>query len=79
MVRTVIIKDKEYYVITTNLVADGINVPVQIHVDISNLKESDKFTVQKHASYFFNRVFKSATKPKPIVQPIVKKAWYKFW
>ena len=72
MTRTVIIKGKEYYVITTNLVADGINVPVQIHVDVSNLKEVDKFTIQKHATYFFNRVFKSITKPKPIVQPIVK-------
>jgi len=79
MIRTVNIKGKEYYVITTFIQADGIEAPVQIHISLSHLKESDKIKIQKHSNYFFNRVFKSITKSKPIVQPIVKKAWYKFW
>ena len=78
MVRTVIIKGKEYYVITTSLEADGIICPVQIHVSVSHLSEEKKYNIQKHSNYFFNRNFKSRSKPKPVEKP-VKKAWYKFW
>jgi hypothetical protein len=77
MIRTVNIKGKEYYVITTFIQADGIEAPVQIHVSLSHLKEVDKIKVQKHSNYFFNRVFKSISKPK---QPLkIEKPWYKFW
>lgn len=79
MTRTVYIKGREYYVITTNLVADGIDVPVQIHVSVSKLNEEDRFIIKKHANYFFNRVFKSVTKTKQLTKPVAKKAWYKFW
>ena len=79
MTRTVYIKGREYYVITTNLVADGIDVPVQIHVSVSKLNEEDRFIIKKHANYFFNRVFKSVTKTKQPTKPEAKKAWYKFW
>ena len=75
MVRTLIIKGKEYYIITTTLVANGVEAPVQIHVNVSGLNKEQKFMIQRHSNFFFNRIFKSVTKPKPVV----KKAWYKFW
>jgi len=78
MVRTVNIKGKEYYVITTFMHVDGIEAPVQIHINVSHLSEEDKYKIQLHSNYFFNRIFKSKTKPQPIEQP-VKKVWYKFW
>ena len=42
MVRTVNIKGKEYYVITTFLEADGIEAPVQIHISLSHLNIEKK-------------------------------------
>jgi len=42
MVRTVNIKGKEYYVITTFMHVDGIEAPVQVHINISHLSEEDK-------------------------------------
>lgn len=78
MTRTVIVKGKEYYVITTSMQIDGIEAPVQIHINISHLNEEDKYKIQLHSNYFFNRIFKSKTKPQSIEQPI-KKAWFKFW
>ena len=75
MIRTVIVKGKEYYVITTFMQIDGIEAPIQVHINVSHLNEKDKFKIQKNSNYFFNRIFKSISKPKPQV----KKAWYKFW
>jgi hypothetical protein len=75
MTRTVIVKGKEYYVITTSMQVDGIEVPVQVHINVSYLNEEDKFKIQKNSNYFFNRIFKSIPKPKPQG----KKPWYKFW
>jgi hypothetical protein len=76
MTRTVIVKGKEYYVITTFMQIDGIEAPVQVHINVSNLDDKAKDKIQCHSNYFFNRVFKSIQKPKE--QP-VKKAWYRFW
>jgi hypothetical protein len=76
MTRTVIVKGKEYYVITTFMQIDGIEAPVQVHINVSNLDDKAKDKIQRHSNYFFNRVFKSIQKPKE--QPI-KKAWYRFW
>jgi hypothetical protein len=76
MTRTVIVKGKEYYVITTFMQIDGIEAPVQVHINVSNLDDKAKDKIQRHSNYFFNRVFKSIQKPKE--QP-VKKAWYRFW
>ena len=75
MTRTVIVKGKEYYVITTFMQIDGVEAPVQVHVNVSHLDGENKEKIQRHSNYFFNRVFKSILKPK---QP-VKKSWYKFW
>lgn len=79
MVRTVNIKGKEYYVITTFLEADGVEAPVQVHINMSHLSEEDKDKIKKHSNYFFNRTFKSKTKPKSVAEKPIKKAWYKFW
>ena len=76
MVRTVYIKGKEYYVITTTLEAGNTSSPVQIHINVSDLSAEDKMLTQKHANFLFNHIFKvPSTKPKPSV----KKAWYRFW
>lgn len=75
MTRTVIVKGKEYYVITTFIQMDGVEAPVQVHINVSHLNEEDKYKIQKNSNYFFNRIFKAIPKPKPQV----KKSWYKFW
>ena len=76
MVRTVYIKNKEYYVITTTLEAGTASSPVQIHINVSDLSAEDKILTQKHANFLFNHLFKvSLSKP----QPQVIKPWYKFW
>ena len=76
MVRTVYIKGKEYYVITTTLEAGKTSSPVQIHINVSNLSAEDKMLTQKHANFLFNHLFKVSI-PKP--KPQGKKPWYKFW
>ncbi len=42
MTRTVIVKGKEYYVITTFIQIDGVEAPVQVHINVSHLNEEDK-------------------------------------
>jgi hypothetical protein len=77
MVRTVYIKNKEYYVITTTLEAGNVTSLVQIHINVSGLSDEDKLLTQKHASLLLNRVLKIQVKPKS--QPQSTKPWYKFW
>ena len=75
MVRTVYVKGKEYYVITTTLEAGNANPSVQIHINVSELSTEDKVLVQKHANLLLNHTLKVPTRPKSKV----KKPWYKFW
>jgi len=75
MTRTITIKGKEYYVITTTMMVDGIEVSVQVNISTSSLDNKSKYKIQRYADLFFNRVFK--LQPKTIPQP--KKAWYQFW
>jgi hypothetical protein len=75
MTRTVIVKGKEYYVITTSMQIDGIEAPIQVHVNVSHLDNKAKDKIQRHSNYFFNRIFKSIQKPN---QP-TKKSWFRFW
>lgn len=75
MVRSVIVKGKEYYVVTTSMNIGGIEAPVQVHINVSHLSEEDRYKVQKHANYYFNRVFKAIPKS----EPKIRKPWYKFW
>ena len=77
MVRTVYIKGKEYYVITTTLEAEHISSLVQIHINVSGLSDEDRLLVQKHASLLLNRTLKIVPRSKPQNQD--KKPWYKFW
>jgi hypothetical protein len=77
MVRTVYIKGKEYYVITTTLEAEHISSLVQIHINVSGLSDEDKILTQKHANALLNRTLKIVPKQKP--QTKVEKPWYKFW
>jgi hypothetical protein len=77
MVRTVYIKGKEYYVITTTLEAGNTSSLVQIHINTSGLSDEDRLLVQKHASLLLNRTLKIVPRSKPQNQD--KKPWYKFW
>ena len=75
MVRTVYVKGKEYYVITTTLEAGNASPSVQIHINVSELSAEDKALVQKHANLLLNHPLKVPTRPKSKVE----KPWYKFW
>jgi hypothetical protein len=75
MVRTVYVKGKEYYVITTTLETGRVNPSVQIHINVSELSIEDKVLVQKHANLLLNHTLKVPTRPKSKVE----KPWYKFW
>ncbi len=77
MVRTVYVKGKEYYVITTTLEVGSINSPVQIHINVSDLSTEDKTLIQKHANLLLNHTLKVPSKPKS--KSKVEKPWYKFW
>lgn len=77
MVRTVYVKGKEYYVITTTLEAGKVSSPVQIHINVSELSTEDKILVQKHANLLLNHTLKVPPHPKP--KSKVEKPWYKFW
>jgi hypothetical protein len=75
MVRTVYVKGKEYYVITTTLEAGKISSPVQVHINVSDLSTEDKILVQKHANLLLNHPLKVPSRPKAKIE----KPWYKFW
>mgnify|MGYP000865763378 FL=1 len=77
MVRTVYIKNKEYYVITTTLEAGSTSSLVQIHINVSGLPDEDKSIIQKHANALLNRTLKITPRLKP--QTKVEKPWYRFW
>jgi len=74
MVRTTFVNGKEYYVISTSIEGDKLNVPVQMYVDVNKLDMSDKRKVHKYATMLLDHPFK-VNKPKHKV----KKTWYKFW
>jgi hypothetical protein len=74
MIRTVIIKGKEYHVITTQITAGSVEAPVQIHVDTTKLNKVEKELIKSHANLLLNRPLRL---PLPKKSP--KKPWYKFW
>jgi hypothetical protein len=75
MTRTVYVKGKEYYVVTTTLEINGLSVPTQIHVDVSKLNKADKSSAQQLSNLLFNHSFRM---PKPKAKTS-NKPWYKFW
>lgn len=74
MIRTVIVKGKEYHVITTHIKAGKVEAPVQIHINTTGLNKDDKVLIQTHANLLLHHVLRL---PKPKEQS--KKPWYKFW
>ena len=75
MTRTVYVKGKEYYVVTTTLEVNGLSIPTQVHVDVSKLNIADKSSAQQLSNLLFNHTLRM---PKPKVKSN-KKPWYKFW
>jgi hypothetical protein len=69
---------REYYIIQTTFEAAGIEVPIQIQVNISSLSEQNKFIIYKNTSSFLNRPLRITT-PKPKEVSLSKKPWWKFW
>jgi hypothetical protein len=73
MIRTVTIKNKEYHVITTHIIADGVEAPIQIHIDVTNLDKIEKELIKSHSNLLLNRPLRLPPKKS------TKKSWYKFW
>ena len=69
MIRTVLTKGREYYVITTKVDIDGVNSTTQIHFETTGLSAPDKRKVYRYCVQLLD------TLPTPIVE----KSWYKFW
>jgi len=75
MVRTTFVNGKEYYVISTSIEVDDLNVPIQMYVDVNKLDMSNKRKIHKYATILLDHPFKiNKSKEQP-----VKKVWYKFW
>ena len=75
MVRTISVKNRDYIVVVTTLETTGVESPVQIHIDVTNLDRNSRWVVQKHAIHLFDHKLKAI----PPSKPQVKKFWYKFW
>ena len=71
MIRTVLTKGREYYVITTKVDVGDVESPTQIHFETTGLSASDKRKVYRYCLQLLNTL--------PIPEPAVEKAWYKFW
>ena len=71
MIRTVLNKGREYYVITTKVDVGGVNSPTQIHFETTGLSKEDKLKVYRYC------ILLLSTLPTPEVP--VTKSWYKFW
>jgi hypothetical protein len=75
MVRTISVKNKDYIVVVTTLETTGVESPVQIHIDVTNLDRNSRWIVQKHAIHLFDHKLKVI----PPSKSQAKKPWYKFW
>jgi len=70
---------KEYYIIQTTFEAAGIQVPIQMQINVSGLSEQNKFVIRRNASLFLNRPLRiNSPKPQEKQTP-PKKVWWKFW
>ena len=69
MIRTVLNKGREYYVITTKVDVGGLESSTQIHFETTGLSPHDKRKIYRYCVQLLD------TLPTPIVE----KSWYKFW
>jgi len=75
MIRYAKHQGKDYIIVDSSIKLNDVLVPIQVQVNVTNVKEEDHPKIFRISSIAFNRVI-DFDKPKP--QP-VKKAWYKFW
>jgi hypothetical protein len=71
MIRTVLNKGREYYVITTKVDVGDVLTSTQIHFETTGLSKEDKLKVYRYC------ILLLSTLPTPEVP--VTKPWYKFW
>jgi hypothetical protein len=71
MIRTVLNKGREYYVITTKVDVGGVESSAQLHFETTGLSKEDKLKVYKYC------ILLLSTLPTPEIS--VNKPWYKFW
>ena len=64
----------DYLIVDSTLEIDNMIIPIQVQVNINNVKEENKSKVYKIVNTAFNRNI-SFNKPKQ--QP--KKPWWKVW
>ena len=67
--------NKDYIVVDSSIELNGVSVPMQVQINITEVKSNERPKLFRIASIAFNRNL-NFDKPKP--EP-VKKAWYKFW
>lgn len=71
MIRYAKHKDIDYIIVDTTLEVDGVVVPVQIQVNVQNVKEESRSKVFRVASVAFNRHLNfDKTKSQP------KRSWW---
>ena len=70
MIRTVLTKGREYYVITTPTLIDGVEVSVQVHIETTKLPKDQKRQVYRYCHALCDKLTIELPKKNP---------WYKFW
>ena len=70
MIRTVLTKGREYYVINSTTIVDDVEIPVQVHIETTKLSKDKKRQVYKYCTLLHDKLSIDVPKKKP---------WYKFW
>jgi hypothetical protein len=71
MIRYAKYKSVDYIVVDSTIEVEGVAAPIQIQINIQNVKEQDRTKLFRVTSVAFNRIL---TFNKPKVEP--KKSWW---
>ena len=71
MIRYAKYKSVDYIVVDSTIEVDGIAAPIQVQINIQNVREQDRNKLFRVTSVAFNRIL---TFNKPKVEP--KKSWW---
>ena len=74
MIRYTKHQGKNYIIVDSSIKLNDVLVPIQVQVNVTNIKEEHHHKIFRVSSVAFNRVI-DFDKPKTQV----KKPWYKFW
>ena len=71
MIRYAKYKDINYIIVDSSIEVEGVVAPIQVQINIQNIKEEDRVKVFRVVSVAFNRPL-TFNKPKPQV----KQSWW---